>query len=154
MQINTNAKLRNREDRGFSLSEVITASGIIAVCVVAFTMFMLMTMNALNSSRYNIIATRAANTEVERVRALPWGQLCGFKTAANVSGKTIQTTSDGLPLAITTEVLWDETNSLVECDNNADTGIDLKRLRIVVTYIDATRGGQTQTLELLRSKYA
>lgn len=155
-------------ESGFTMPEIIAATGIIAGVVVAFTVFIMFILGHQAESRMNLIATRVAADQMESLNGIRWDDLmvggagvgeCDLtatgeprRSTAAVRVGPEKVTVDGVDLAVTRNVQWGSTGGdQVVCANGAGDG--LKMVTVNVSYY-AGQDLRTKTLVEARSRFA
>lgn len=69
---------RYREENGFSMIEVVAAAAIISATILAFSFFMVKISQEQASAHIMMVVNRTAAQEMERMKAVPWKNLCGY----------------------------------------------------------------------------
>lgn len=161
------AKLRRRaaDDRGFTITEMIIATGIIASVAAVFAAFAVSLAATQRSSNLDKIATRVLADQVELVNGMPWDDLMLTPTNGytdcdlpenRVSKQTVRigpetVTSDGVEVSITRDVRWYITGTQVKCAGADRDREELKVVSLTATWVDSGET-QTSTVQILRSR--
>lgn len=124
-----------RDDGGFTLAEVVIASGIIAAVIAAFTIFLLNVTTIQQSTSLDRIATRVMSGEIEKYGGANWDDLMSPPSSGSGTGcvitpsrkslEVVQTgpvtlTVDGLPVSVTRSVIW--ANTIAQITNAVGDG--------------------------------
>jgi prepilin-type N-terminal cleavage/methylation domain-containing protein len=156
---------KTNDDRGFTITEMIIATAIIASIAAAFAAFAVSLASTQRSSNLDKIASRALADQVELVDAMMWDDI--MLTPANgysdcdlpenrVSKQTVRTgpetvNSDGIDISITRDVRWYITGSQVKCAGADKDRAELKVITLTAAWNDNGKT-QTSTVSILRSR--
>lgn len=128
-------KEKQRKNSGFTLAEVVIASGIIAAVIATFTIFLLNVTVIQQATTLDRIATRTMAGELEKYSSAKWDDLMSpppsgsgvgcVITSTRKSLQLVQTgpvtiTSDGLRVSVTRSVTW--ANTLAPITNAVGNG--------------------------------
>lgn len=156
-----------KQDKGFTLIEVIVATSIILTLVAAFTIFMTETAETQRTANFSKVADRFLAQEVERTYGITWDNLmmapAGTYSNCILPNKRVSTQSvnygpenytvNGTTVSVTRQVYWLSTGSLVSCTVNSKDLPEIKEVVLTATWLD--KGVQkSKSVTVLRSRWA
>ncbi len=162
----------NREEKGFTLIEMIVATGIIVVVVAGFTVF----LAGVASTQHNLILNKAADrvlaSQVEVAEGISWDNLMVAPTSGagicqlndnRISTESIQAgpqtyINDTVKVSITRTVTWGDTGTgtagpVVKCAAGVSDRADIKQVTITASWYSGSTL-MTRSQSILRSRWA
>lgn len=150
----------NSEYQGFTLVEIIVATSIIIVIILAFTVFMINIAKKQQTIKSEMEATRILQTELEKTNGIPWKDLMitpasGASTECNLGGSRGYSSQslngnpetflspEGLTVEITRNVTWLD-GTQVTCAGNKDKD-ELKKVSVTAEWYN---GKTTKTADV------
>lgn len=160
-------KTMHNDESGFTLVEMIIASGIIVASVTAFILFMTGVAGTQRSASLDRDADRALSQQVELLNGLSWDNLMNAPTGSysdctldNTRSSTQAVrpgpetvTVDGMAVSIARTVTWTATGDPVTCSSTNKDRADTKTVTVTATWNDGSTQ-RTRSVSTVRSRWA
>ena len=165
--LKTRFKALVKKEGGFTLPEMIVATGIILTVVSGFAVFMTGAAQTQRAAVLSRVADRVLAQQIELTNGLAWdnlmmAQTTGIYQDCPLNGDRLSTQSvaagpervksGDVEVAVERIVTWEINGATVRCDANKDLE-GLKVVKITVTWNNGTKQ-LTRSATILRSSYA
>lgn len=164
---------RHSSEAGFTMVEMVIASGIVLTVISVFTIFMASVSGVQRSMDLDSIASRVLNDQVEAVNGMGWDNMMmaeteGSNTPCDLGSGRLSTrnvmpgpdkyTVDNVSVAITREIIWAESVDAqnqpvpVECTAGNMDRAEPKKVIITAQWKDGSYT-KSKSVTLLKSKW-
>jgi hypothetical protein len=159
-------KNKFQKEEGFTFVEVVVATGIMTIVILMFGTMLITSANLQKQVFITQSVDRALAYESEQINSIRWDNLMTKPevfSICDIDGKRISTQSidsgptlityDNTEISITREVVWAESNTIVDCTPANKNRIEPKKISITASWLDG-ESTKTKSLDIIRSKWA